>query len=98
MPVIAIGVPTVVHAFTIAQDTVDLILERLGSASLPSPYSSLPGTERHRLIEEVLSPYVGDLMVTPKEVDLAVDDLAHLIAAAINAAVHPRVYERQTLL
>ncbi len=98
IPVIAVGVPTVVHAFTIAQDTVDLILQRLGSPTLAGHLSKMSGTERQRLIEEVLSPYVGDLMVTPKEVDLAVDDLAHIIAAAINAAVHPRIYERQTLL
>ncbi len=95
VPVIAIGVPTVVHAVTIAQDTIDLLIRRLRAEHPFYSYlDRLDGGDKHRLIREVLSPYVGDLMVTPKEIDVLVEDLSHLIATGINAAVHPRVRQR----
>jgi spore protease len=94
VPVVAIGVPTVVHAFTIASDTVDLLVQRLGRKSA---LAALGGEEKRRLIAEVLSPSVGDLMVTPKEIDMLIDDLSSIIAAGINAAVHPKVAQQPKL-
>lgn len=92
VPVIAIGVPTVVHAFTIAMDTMDLLIQRLRTTHPFYSYlDRLEGTEKHRMIQEVLSPAVGDLMVTPKEIDALVDDLAKVISGGVNAAVHPRI-------
>lgn len=99
VPVVAIGVPTVVHAFTIAMDTLDLLVQRLRSTH---PFYSfldrLGGSEKQQVVQEALHPYVGDLMVTPKEIDLLVDDLAGVLAAGINAAVHPRVARQEHLL
>ena len=37
---------------------------------------------------EVLKPYVGDLIVTPKEVDQIIDNVSKIIANGINGAVH----------
>lgn len=99
IPVVAVGVPTVVHAFTIAMDALDLLVQRL-RASHPfySYLDRLEGTEKQQVIQEVLAPFVGDLMVTPKEIDALVDDLATVVAAGINAAVHPRVAARPALV
>lgn len=92
VPVIAVGVPTMVHAFTIAMDTVDLLIERLRTTHPFYSYlDRIEGGEKHGLIRDVLSPYVGDLMVTPKEIDVMVDDLAGVIAHGIDAAVHPQM-------
>jgi len=44
--------------------------------------------EKHALIQEVLSPYIGNLMVTPKEVDSIIDDVSKIIANGINIALH----------
>lgn len=96
VPVIAIGVPTMVHAFTIAMDTVDLLIQRLRATHPFYSYlDRLEGGEKNRLIQEVLSPYVGDLMVTPKEIDMMVDDLAGIIADGIDAAIHPRIAQQR---
>ncbi len=98
IPVVAVGVPTVVHAFTIAMDTVDLLVQRLRATHPFYSYlDRLEGTRKHEVIQEVLHPFVGDLMVTPKEIDLLVDDLAEVVAAGINAAVHPRVRAQPSL-
>ena len=42
---------------------------------------------RYPLIKEVLSPYVGDLIVTPKEVDGIIEEVSKVIANGINDAV-----------
>src|SRR5690606_32007024 len=66
VPVIAIGVPTVVHAVTIATQTVDLLAERLRHReSIYKVLSGMSADEERALIDEVLGPTVGDLMVTP---------------------------------
>jgi spore protease len=54
--------------------------------------------ERQELIAEVVRAAVGDLMVTPKQIDALVDDMARVIAAGINAAIHPQVAAQELLL
>ena len=41
------------------------------------------------MIHEILNPYVGDLMVTPKEVDLVMDSISKVIANGINISLQP---------
>ena len=47
--------------------------------------------ERQMLVKSVLEPFVGRLMVTPKEIDTFIDDISLVIAAALNTALHPKV-------
>ncbi len=96
VPVIAAGVPTVVEAATMVNDSLDLMLDSMIKQSSQGSefYSVLKGVDREekrRLIREVLSPYVGNLMVTPKEIDFQVEHMAHVIAQGINIAMHPSV-------
>ncbi|EKP93724.1 GPR endopeptidase [Thermaerobacter subterraneus] len=94
IPVIAIGVPTVVHAHTIAYDTLDALTRSLQSQStLFRTLGQMPEADKRRLIEEVLGPAVGDLMVTPKEIDVFVEEMATVVASGLNAALHPRIDE-----
>ena len=97
VPVIAVGVPTVVHAFTIASDTVDLLIQRIPRRPEFAGLRAMDPEEKRRLIAEVLTPSVGDLMVTPKEIDVLIEDMSRIIAAAINAAVHPKIAQQPTL-
>lgn len=93
VPVVALGVPTVVHAATIANDTIDAIGKAMqGKAKLFFELLQEFGhQERQALIHEVLSPLVGDLVVTPKEVDDLISDMARVIAGALNAGLHQSV-------
>jgi len=126
VPVIAIGVPTVVDAVTIASDTLDYLLKHMGrewkekdtprSALLPenmpirhenlsnedlpdkekrSTFLGLVGNlseqEKRSLLEEVLSTTGRNLIVTPKEIDGFMTDMAHLVAQGINAALHDNI-------
>ena len=98
VPVVAVGVPTVVHAATIASDTIDLLGARLEDDPAYASVARLEAEERQALIAEVVRAAVGDMMVTPKQIDALVDDMARVIAAGINAAVHPKVGAQELLL
>ncbi|MFL0267822.1 GPR endopeptidase [Candidatus Clostridium radicumherbarum] len=94
IPTIAIGVPTVVDAATMANDTIDLAIDEMIKQATNGGefYNMLRGidkNEKQKMIEEILNPYVGNLMVTPKEVDLVVDSLSKVIANGINIALQP---------
>ena len=85
VPVVAVGVPTVVSAATIAGDAIELLVQRLEEAS-PSAAAALRellGDGRRDVISEVLSPGVGDLMVTPNDMDSRV-----LVSASPGGAEH----------
>ncbi len=93
VPVIAIGVPTVVDAATIAGDTIDKIIESLkinAKENLPlyKLLSTLAEEDKYSMIKEVLTPEHGDFVVTPKEIDSEVAGIAEIIANGINIALH----------
>ncbi len=85
IPVIAIGVPTVVEATTIVQDALSEMTKM--APTLVSPKA----VNQRDLIERVLSPYLNSLIVTPKEIDVMIDDLSRVISGALNIALHPAV-------
>lgn len=96
IPIIAIGVPTVVDAATLVNDTMDKILgEMMTQTEIGSDFyktlQSLEQEEKYQMIADILGPYTGNMFVTPKEVDAVVDRLANIIANSINIAVHPGV-------
>ncbi|MEH7109569.1 GPR endopeptidase [Bacillus sp. JJ1764] len=57
---------------------------------------TLPDDEKRKLIQEVLSPLGHNLMVTPKEVDVFIEDMANLIANGLNASFHSSVDQDNT--
>jgi spore protease len=82
VPVIAVGVPTVVEARTIVHDALEQI-SGLGGTSVR--------VQPKVVIDRVLSPYFQDLVVTPKEIDVLIGDISRALAGAINIALHPGV-------
>lgn len=91
VPVIAIGVPTVVHASTIAMDTIDTLQEHAPFARYFKSMEHLSDVDRKTIVSQVLPEVLGDLMVTPKEVDRFIEDVGVLIAGGINQAIHPHI-------
>lgn len=83
IPVIAVGVPTVVDAATVANDSVDLLLETINKdIDADSIFSD--DSKRYALIKKILSPYFGELIVTPSEIDSVIGAVAGVIAGGIN--------------
>ncbi|KNY25089.1 Germination protease [Pseudobacteroides cellulosolvens ATCC 35603 = DSM 2933] len=93
VPVIAVGVPTVVEAATIANDAIDLAMDSLikhatKGTEFYNMLNEIDRNEKHMLIREVLEPYVGNLIVTPKEIDDIIERISKVIANGINIALH----------
>lgn len=91
VPVIAIGVPTVVHASTIAMDTINTLQQHASFARYFKSMETLSDQDRQVIVRQVLPEALGDLMVTPKEVDRLIADIASVIAGGINQAMHPNI-------
>lgn len=56
---------------------------------------TLSDEEKRSLISEVLNPIGHNLMVTPKEVDGFMVDMAHLLANGLNASLHENISIQQ---
>lgn len=91
VPVLAVGVPTVVHASTIASDTMEAIEEQAAFSRYLASMQQLSEADRHTIMRQILPDTFGDMMVTPKEVDWLVEDLATIVAGGINQALHPQI-------
>ena len=93
VPVIAVGIPTVVDAATVAGDTFELILDNLlknaqTNEGLYKILKVIKSEDNEALIFNTLSPSNENFIVTPKEIDEAVMRLSKIISDGINLALH----------
>lgn len=88
IPVIAIGVPTVVDAITIVSDTLDKVCSFYSEfENHPfENYNRLNSRERRILFEQILGD--NNFMVTPKEIDCEIEDLSRIISSSIDKTLH----------
>lgn len=88
VPVIAIGIPTVIDAATIVSDTMDAMIEILSSTeagkSVSNVLKEFSDREKHQLIKELLEPQIGTMFVTPKDIDEDIATMAEIVATGIN--------------
>lgn len=88
VPVVAIGVPTVVDAATIVNDTMEnLILALESSETLRGVGVVMQGynaAEKYELVKELISPHLNGLFVTPKDIDETVKRISYTISEALN--------------
>lgn len=88
VPVIAIGVPTVVDAATIVNDTMENLIQALEtSETLKGVGVVMQGynaAEKYELIKELISPHLNGLFVTPKDIDETVKRISFTISEALN--------------
>lgn len=91
IPVIAIGVPTVVDAATIVNDTMESLVEAMSQAQslkdLGYTLSQLDASEKYQLIRELISPQLNGMFVTPKDIDETVKRIGFTISEGINMAL-----------
>ncbi|OLN23412.1 GPR endopeptidase [Domibacillus antri] len=100
IPVIAIGIPTVIDAATVTRDAVELVMAHLEEKSgrgdeewkraFLGNIGLLSDEEKRQLIHDVLTPAGLNMIVTPKEADLFIHGAAAVISSALNEALHNR--------
>jgi len=96
VPVIAIGVPTVVDAATLTSDVIDMTIDNLikESSSGKEFYNmlkELKEEEKYTLIKELLEPFDQNVVVTPKDIDEIIDNLAIILSMSLNKSLHPGI-------
>lgn len=87
IPVLAIGVPTVIAVPTIVNDAMDVLVDAIGKQSAKNVLKKFNEEERYQLACEMVTPYLEDMFVTPKDIDEAVKRISYTISEAINQAV-----------
>ncbi|MGZ9584981.1 GPR endopeptidase [Paenibacillus marinisediminis] len=96
IPCIAVGVPTVCYASTIVNNAIEMMSNHFKQETdktrdILGMLDEIGENARLQLVKEVLEPLGHDLIVTPKEVDEFVEDIANIIASGLNAALHEAV-------
>ncbi len=92
VPVIAIGVCTVVQSISIAQEAIHQLANQLADdMAFYDILKQMAPSEQRGLIDEVLGSRFAELMVTPKEIDVLIDDMAEVLAEALNRALQPQL-------
>ena len=88
VPVIAIGIPTVVETAVLVNDALDLFISRLQDEAKSNNYlNELKIQDNYEGIKEVLMPGDYNLIVTPKEIDDLIENMKDVVARGINFAV-----------
>lgn len=91
VPVLAIGVPTVVGAAAIVHDTVNTMIQTLSQSmstkGMGDFVQDMSPDEQYDLIRELLEPEFGSLYVTPPNIDEMVQQLSFTISEGIHQAL-----------
>lgn len=86
IPVISVGVPTVVDAATLTADAMEKIRDKMGDEAKKET-KEWTEDEGQRL-REALGGYENNLVVTPQDIDALIDRTAKLLSEAMNLSVH----------
>ena len=89
IPVIAIGIPTVVETAVLVNDSLNLFIEKLQKEAKSNDYlNKIKNEDNYEEIKEALVPQDYNLIVTPKEIDNLIENMKDIIARGINFAVN----------
>ena len=87
IPVIAIGIPTVVE--TAVNDCLDVFIQKLQDEAKSNDYlNKLKEEDNYEEIKEALLPKEYNLIVTPKEIDDLIENMKDVVARGINFAIN----------
>ena len=88
VPVVAIGIPTVVETAVLVNDSLDLFISKLQDEAKSNDYlNKLKNDDNYEEIKEVLIPKDYNLIVTPKEIDDLIENMSKIVSTGINQAI-----------
>jgi len=90
VPVIAVGVPTVIDAVTISADVLESASKNGEDTaeSLSAALSEMDAEAKQDWLRRSVPGELSGFIVTPKDVDLLLDRVSKLVANGINFALH----------
>lgn len=85
IPVIALGIPTVVESAVLVNEALDLFIGKLQEEARSNDYlNELKEQDNYEEIKEALNPGDYNMIVTPKEIDELIDNMTEIVARGIN--------------
>ena len=88
IPVVAIGIPTVVELATLVSDGIDIFIDRLQEKAESNEYlNKLQQNDKYEEVKEALNVGEYNMIVTPKEIDDLIENMKDVVARGINFAV-----------
>lgn len=89
LPVIAIGIPTVVELATLVSEGIDIFIDRLQDKAESNEYlNKLQQEDKYEEVKEALNVGEYNMIVTPKEIDDLIENMKDIVARGINFAVN----------
>lgn len=88
VPVISVGMPTVIYAATLARDAFAWLNQQ-------DDDSASHNTAFEEMERSLLKAEIGEMIVTPREVDAMIQDAAGIIASGINRALQPQLSDAE---
>lgn len=81
IPVVAMGIPTVVESAVLVNDCLDLFIEKLQQEAKSNDYlNRLKNQDNYEQIKEALNPNDYNMIVTPKEIDDLIENMSSIVA------------------
>ena len=88
IPIVAIGIPTVVELATLVSDGIDIFIDRLQDKAESNEYlNKLQQNDKYEEVKEALNVGEYNMIVTPKEIDDLIENMKDIVARGINFAV-----------
>ena len=88
IPVIALGVPTVVDLASITNDCINIFIENLQEKAMSNDVlNTLKEKDNYENIKEALVPKNLNMIVTPKEIDQLIENMSKIVSKGINKAL-----------
>ena len=88
IPVISIGIPTVVETAVVVNDCLDVFIEKLQQEARSNDYlNKLKEEDNYEEIKEALIPKEFNFIVTPKEIDGLIENMKDVVARGINMSL-----------
>lgn len=88
IPVIAIGIPTVVDASSIAINSFYNLINNEQYQNLFKNYNKLNVNDKIKIEQQLISNYNNNYIVSLKEIDIDIENLSEVLSGAIDHAIH----------
>ena len=88
IPVVALGIPTVVELATLVSDGIDIFITKLQEKAQSNEYlNNLKQNDKYEEVKEALNVGEYNMIVTPKEIDDLVENMKDIVARGINQVI-----------
>ena len=92
VPVIAIGVPLVVYTAVIVRDALNILLNDMEEDEESRNVAA------DSLINRIIGEDIGEMVVTPREIDEMVSSLSNVLALSLNIALQSRLSRDEIIM